>query len=288
MKLLFLIVSLVSATAQDIFVPFFSGNGNHLAVNLLAYYQFEENAGDAAKDSSIWGRDLVVSGVAPILNPYQTGGILGNGKGYAGGDSNSADETDYYKRTDASFNFAGDFTIAGWVNGDWTGPGVISLPHFTVTSKGQFAVDLAWYVSFDKPDPNSISMSFWWSKNGTANFNVSTPAAGTQLGWMFFYVKREGGLISISYTPQGSASLVAATTVNNANSTGALFNSPSDLQVGNLAGAPGNDYRGTIDELGFWNRGLPDCELRWLYKQGSGTPTRTQFDALDCQNPALP
>jgi len=297
--LLLLLLTLASASAQDTFVPFFqSGSGNNLRSSLIAYYAFEEAAGVDALDSSgnAPPKPLSVSAVAPILNPYQVlapSGRVGNAKGYSGGQAGTTDETDYYKRTDTDFAFTGEFTIAGWVYGDWR-TGLLQCPHYTVASRGPFGgTTFSWLISFDQQSASSLTMTFIWSKNGTATFSTTTGDVFTA-GWNFFYVKRSGTAISIAVTPAGLTALAAPTTIDNGvagNTDGALFNGNVEMQIGNLGGGYScNDFAGVIDELGFWSRGLSICELKWLYAEGGtalngGRPT---FDTLPCATPVLP
>ena len=262
-----------SASAQ-LFIPYLGGStGNYLDVDLLAFWEFEEESGDAV-DSSGNGRTLTENGT-PTSGP----GLVGLARGYS-----TTDHTEYFSRaTEEEFAFTnGIFTIAVFVNLD---PANYATSDMTIISRGDYSgTNFSWSLQKDYGTPND-SIQFYWSTDGV--FNITNVVefefdGGVEGGYYFIVVRGDGANVRLSATFYGEDNLASDSV---AALGGTIFAGDGTLRVGDLEGSDLHDMGGTIDQLGVWSRYLASCQLKWLYTGRLGAFNAAQFDANTCLDP---
>jgi hypothetical protein len=296
MRKLFLILTLVSAHAQDIFVPFFESGGNNLKTSLLAYWGMDTASGTVPNATLDTTKDLTIpaGAVAPTV---EASTIIGNARAF--------DQTDvttppphhypngqYLACTDAaSFNFGSTpFTIVAWVffQANRTGDHISTK---TIISKGDgigtAPTGLSWSLYMARGSAFGLGQfGFYASKDGSTQVFCPAPATpGIDIYesghyWMVM-VTWNGSTITVRARDE---TLPTTTYSNSVAFAGPFFTTNDPTTVACNRGSF-NDLWGSVDSIGIWNRVLDyPCQFDKLFAQSaSHAPTYAQFDLNPCQ-----
>lgn len=259
----------------DNFIPFFlpSGSviyGNHLLPDLIAFYRFDEASGNAI-DASGNGRTL--TDVSADIG--SEGGVVNDARIL------SYVDTNYFERSyDAGFAFSGPFTITCWAR--FTDVGV-EVNDMTLVAKGDYGgSNFAYLLELDSGSATDY-IAWYWSEDGIfAPGNRLEFDLGGFVGadWYFIVFRWSGTTAHLSATYFGDPLSVDVTTP-----MGTPFDDgTASLRVGSLEGLNDHDLNGNIEETGFWNRYLSDCEVAWIYTAQLGSFSYPSFDSNTCNS----
>jgi Concanavalin A-like lectin/glucanases superfamily len=289
MRSLLLFLTLVSVGAQDIFVPFFDATGNRLLTDLVAFWQLNKPAqaspGGDEPDSSGHGYTLLQnpSGTRPTSGT----GVVGFSRGFSG-----TDPADYLYGNfpEVAFAFTNDFTITAWCS---FAPRSPATDDFTIVSRGNVGTDpgpynFSYLFELDSGSQDDY-LAFYWSTDGHLNAGnriaKSVGEVSFLVDWFFVYIRREGANLYINATYKNDPFDPAAE-VSQPFGAGALYKGGTlPVRLGRWDTSNVHDMNGQIDEMGFWNRSLSPCELKYLFSAKGGVFTYLNFDPFPCANP---
>ena len=218
-----------------------------LAGGLVAYYDFEDAAGDLL--DNVGSNDLTETD-GTIAS---TTGIVGNARDFERGD------TEYFSAADAAWNsITGDMTITAWINPE-TATGIFQ----GIVSKLTVAGDQVSYllgindlgqVTFEcSSDGTRTGSSVWNQVQSTTILSTST--------WYFCVGRhRNGNNVEI---------MINAVSEETATHTAGIYNGTAAFEIG-AYNVNSSNFDGIIDEVGVWNRVLTDDEVTYLYNAGAG------------------
>lgn len=225
-----------------------------LTDNIKYYYKMDGNSNDAT--GTVNGTDTSMSYASADGKINQGGHFSGSG---------------YVQLSDVSLGITTGFTITAWVktNTVTNTPQILNRDSFSGPScrDWQFYISTAGKVGFIRFNSTpSVVTNF--QSTGTVNDN----------NWHFVcavFDNAVGSKIYIDGSQDGSDSV----TTNNNDATGvtpvigAGHNGNPTIQ---------NIFTGSIDEVGFWTRGLSASEITSLYNSGAGlqypfTPSNTSL-----------
>ena len=302
MRKLFLILTMISACAQDIFVPFFSATsttGNNLNTSLYAYWQFDTTAGGVPNAAGVTSRDLIVPAGA-VAPSSTTSPIIGNARSFDQTDitppnSGHYPNGQYFASSDPTqFNFlSSDFTVAAWVNFPFNTSGD-HLGHKTVIGKGDFGPGrLCWWLVMERnssADPADDYFAFYVSGDGSTITTIATTPLNIiyENGhYWLVVVTKSGSAISIRARADNSPTNGSQDITGAGTFAGSLFSNVIDpVVIATQRGFSNNIYDmwGDVDSIGIWTRVLDyPCQYNKLFAQfSSHAPTYAQFDTNPC------
>ena len=210
-----------------------------LDVGLLHYYSFEENTGTNVED--------VVGGSGfdgTTLNGAWTSGIIGYGY-------NSTNHGVMNITNNLTDMLPNNFSINFWV-----------FDSETAVDRGYFQTVVKGGDGLENRIIAQASTRYGWITNRSDNFFT---AIGThqQDKWV---------MITATINDTGKSFYVNGTRYgfNKANATNGFNN----VVFGYIFDVPENNFTGTMDEIGFWNRTLTPTEITNLYNDGTGIEYR--------------
>ena len=219
-----------------------------LTTSLISYWKLDESSGNAS--DSVGLHTLTNSNVT-----YSTGKI-NNGAVF----NSSSDSLSTSTYTDFNFERTNAFTFSQWLN-------------LTSLSGGSYIID--------REDSGTLrGYVFFVQSNGKLRFQIGNNNDGTNC----IYVDSTNVEIStgafyhvvMTYDGSSSASGVKLYVNDSAVATTTLFDNlnattqnTQNFVVGNRVGG-GNDFSGTLDELGVWTRAITAGEVTSLYNAGAG------------------
>jgi len=286
MKWFFLILTLISASAQDIFLPWIDAGVNGLKRGALAFYQFNEGSGATTADATGHGYTLTANTGTAGATPWApAAGLVGNGAGMSSG--TTAGDNFEAPANWPAFAFPGKhMTMTVWAN--FTDPPT-SVNDPTLVCRGdKNGPNFSWWLSLDAAGgANDDALYFYYSTDGSAVVFGTTPFIRFRLfsrvsaGWNFLVVRWDGVNLKISLTPAGDSVLATEST---SPFSGAFFeNGTAKIRVGeSISQNQTWDMSGYIDELGFWDTELTPCQLLTLFAAKSGSFTWSGFDFGYC------
>lgn len=210
-------------------------NSSDLKNGLVLYYTLNETVGS----------------VLDSTGNYNTIEILGATRGVAGkiNASFSFDGSSWVLQS--SFpNMTSSMTACAWLNFTGTGASEYVLGKWADSNREQWLIIL---------NLGTISFSI-----NTAGGSISTnPISGyNNSNWHYVCGRANSTNIIINIDDIANVTIGSTYTGNLDSSTAPLF------VGGNIYG---NNYTGTIDEVGIWNRSLNDTEITVLYNSGGGS-----------------
>jgi len=222
-----------------------------LTDGLVAYYSFDENTGTLVNDRSNNGNSGMWTG--SLGSQWLTKGKINSAGVFNGNDS-------YINVPDsASVEFTGDFSISVWLN-----PSSTQSAFFEVIRKESLAQNNGYGIE-QKGVANSLVLQAGW-KNSTGNGGWGTDLLTlTASVWNHVVITKSGT------TLKAYLNGTLQTTVTGTNGA-TIDTSTAALQMGNWTQQSNREYKGVMDEVGFWNRSLVSFEVAKLYNNGSGLP----------------
>lgn len=231
----------LTLTLSIIFLlTFFTINVNALTLTdgLTHYWNFDETSGTIAEDNG----GLAVNNMLnmTLTNAIFDGGFIGNALSCDGVN----DQATSSGGTGGLPSGSGNWTLSFWTKSNESTTGII---YSSTTGSAERVINA---VGGD--------LRVFFGGGDTGNINVPIVQDGTT--WYHIVVKREDGRL-----------LVYANSTQIANVTAA-----ASISVGNIRlcedSAGGDDYNGTVDEFGIWNRSLSTDAINLLYDFGQGNP----------------
>lgn len=210
--------------------------------NLISYWNLDESSGNAA--DSHGSNTLIEVGTAA-----STTGKLNNARVFDGSfptlDGFALSDNAAFDGTDREFTFSlwmnpSNLSGEGWVISKW---GSTMHREFKIVTSG---TTLLFRISDSSVSPGTATWGSALSTNTWYHVCVWHDATNNQIGIV----------------------VNAGTPVTSSWSTGVQDGS-ADFEVGSNAN-DGNNWLGTIDEIGFWSRVLTSQERTDLYKGGAG------------------
>ncbi|MGC1943643.1 MAG: IPT/TIG domain-containing protein, partial [Candidatus Acidiferrales bacterium] len=213
---------------------------------LVASYSFSEGSGTTTADSSGNNNNGTLSG-----GVTWTTGQVGNAISFNGSSGNVT------VNDSTSLDFAGSFTLSGWVKpATVTGTQTVLIKETTTGGCAYF-----WQIV-----NGQIDSGF---NNGSACVeHVATTATLTAGTWYYIAVTLDHS--SNTYNTYLNGSLIASTT-----ETGASVPNSQSLMMGQSGNAAGGfeRYNGVLDEVKIYSRALSLSEVQQQYNAGLGAPT---------------
>lgn len=205
--------------------------------NILGYWKLDESSG-LLYDSTDGNNDLTNSGA-----DYSQTGIIGTAMGFDGTDKMTYDSPNWDIGT-------GNYTVTAWVNAtSWTGTYACAIIALGIYSP-------SWLVGSAFLSQGYMGI---YADDAFKTFSTSQVPTGEYV--FIAWVRRGTGSGETDYYINGS--YVSSTTHNGSVADGILC-------FGDDNAGLGNTHRGTIDEVGIWNRALGSTEITALYNGGAG------------------
>ncbi len=208
-----------------------------LLTNLVSYWSFESLLVDSTGTNNLTNNNVVTQGT----------GIIGNAANFAGPGDQSLQAAN-----NASQSPTGSFTFDGWLNPtavtNMTGWGVLHNESGTSGNPG-YRIDIF----------NSTLRFLLFTITGTKTVTAAISANV----WTYFRAWWDSGAGTIFLQLNNG-------TINSAASANGPETSSFPFFFGSLQGGSGNNYRGLIDEVGYWSRVLTTAEGTARYNGGAG------------------
>lgn len=238
-------------TASDVTALYNSGTGFNpitLTTSTVAYYKFDESSGNAS--------DSVNSVTLTNANVTYSTGKINNGAVF----NSSTDSLSTSTYTNTNFERTNSFSISCWLNlTSLTSGSYIWDREDSATLRG-----LVWFVQSD----GKLRVQFGNNNDGSNCIYVDSTASQVSTGnWYHIVLTYSGTSLASGFAMYVNGSSVGTTTLfNNLNAT---TQNTQSLYIGNRI-AGGNDFSGTLDELGVWSRAITSGEVTSLYNGGTG------------------
>jgi hypothetical protein len=192
--------------------------------------------------------------------------VFGNA-GKLGGSATFDGAGEYISVPDSStIDFAGAITMAAWVYpNNFNNYQCIICSDSTSYSRN-------YAMMLTNGNPNSVFVSFQNSASNGINNAVGISTAVTANAWNHIVVTSVGTSLTVYLNgfPVG--------TWNNPGFAG--ISAGSTLHIGSEGG--GNNFNGSLDEVGVWNRALSATEVQQLYQRGA---SRVKLQVQSCAQP---
>lgn len=226
-----------------------------LSTGLVGYYPFEESAGPCTNLK-------YVATTYPNFTVLNTPTRQQTGKkNYAytwNGTNTSADGSDGYR-------FSDNFTISTWIyDTSLSGSqGIVTRYNSTANAYR------SWYLRVTN---GNVEIVVYSNATGTNKSSTTTTAPITLNTWHHVVAVKDGSSLTLYVNDSSGNGATPVTDAPNAINQGTTGNVLRTMfaAMSRVTATPDNFFKGRIDEVAMWNRGLTQEQIAYLYNSGTG------------------